>query len=324
MYDALRSHCLQDYPEYEMLFGVSDANDPAIPVVEKLIHEFPERNIRIVRCERQLGANGKVSTLAQLVPGATHEILLVNDSDIRVERDYLRSIVAELQQPDMGLVTCLYRGTPAATVGSQLEALGISTDFVPGVLAAREIEGGMRFGLGSTLAFRKHDLEAIGGFEVFADYLADDYELGRRIAEKGRRVELSHSVVETHLPAYDVVGFFQHQVRWARTIRTARPAGYAGLLLTFTLPWAALTLALALHAFRVWPLVAIALAARLTSAVVCGMLVLRDKQTLRLLWLLPLRDFLALAVWTTGWMGRRIIWRGLAFHIRDGKLVRIE
>jgi ceramide glucosyltransferase len=324
MYQALCSHCLQDYPKYEILFGISDANDPAIPVIEKLIHEFPECNIQMVRCEKQLGANGKVSTLAQLVPEAAHEVLFVNDSDIRVEPDYLRTVVTELRRPDTGLVTCLYRGTPAATLGSKLEAFGISTDFVPGVLAAREIEGGMRFGLGSTLAFRRSDLEAIGGFEAIADYLADDYELGRRIAERGRRVELSNSVVETHLPAYDLAGFFHHQVRWARTIRTARPAGYAGLLLTFTLPWATLTLALAPYAPWGWVLAAIALVARLASAGVSGILVLRDKQVLHLLWLLPLRDFLAVAVWITGWMERKIVWRGLTFHIRDGKLARIE
>jgi ceramide glucosyltransferase len=320
MYEALRSHCVQDYPECEILFGISDANDPAIPVVEKLTREFPERNIRIVRCEKQLGANGKVSTLAQLVPGATHEIFLVNDSDIRVEPGYLRTVVTELQRPDTGLVTCLYRGAPAATLGSKLEALGISTDFVPGVLAARQIERGMRFGLGSTLAFRKQDLEAIGGFEAIADYLADDYELGRRIAERGRRVELSDSIVETHLPAYDLAGFFGHQVRWARTIRTARPAGYAGLLLTFTLPWAVLTLALAPRASWVWALIAAAVVGRLFSALVSGMVVLHDRQLLRSLWLLPLRDFLAVAVWITGWMGRKIVWRGLRFEIDKGKL----
>jgi ceramide glucosyltransferase len=178
----------------------------------------------------------------------------------------------------------------------------------------------MHFGLGSTLAFHRRDLESIGGFEAIADYLADDYELGRRIAKKGRRVELSHTVVETHLPAYDLAGFFRHQVRWARTIRTARPAGYAGLLLTFTLPWAALILALAPHASWVWALIAAAVVARLSSALVSGMVVLHDRQLLRSLWLLPLRDFLALIVWITGWMGRKIVWRGLRFEIDKGKL----
>jgi ceramide glucosyltransferase len=324
MFEALRSHCLQNYPEYEIVFGISDANDPAIPIVEKLMCEFPQRNIRMVHCEKQLGANGKVSSLAPLVPEATHEVLLVNDSDIRVGPDYLRTVVTKLQRPGTGLVTCLYRGVPAQTLGSRLEALGISTDFVPGVLVARQIEGGMRFGLGSTLAFRKHDLEAIGGFEAIADYLADDYELGRRIAENGRRVELSHTVVETHLPAYDLAGFFRHQVRWARTIRAARPAGYAGLILTFTLPWAALTLTLAPHTFWAWALIAAAFVARLSSALVSGVVVLRDKQMLRLFWLLPVRDFLAVVVWVAGWAGRKVMWRGLAFVVRKGKLKRAD
>jgi len=324
MYEALRSHCLLDYPDYEVLFGISDADDPAIPVLEKLIDELPERRMRVVQCDKELGANGKVSSLAQLVPVATHEILLVNDSDIRVQPDYLRTVVAELQRPNTGLVTCLYRGTPAATPGSKLEALGISTDFVPGVLAARVMERGLHFGLGSTLAFRKSDLDAIGGFRAIADYLADDYELGRRIAEKGRRIELSRSVVETHLPAYDAAGFFRHQLRWARTIRAARPAGYAGLLLTFTLPWAGLTLALAPHAFSAWALAGVALVARLSSALVSGKLVLHDELLLRSLWLLPLRDLLAVAVWMTGWAGRRIIWRGLEFEIDHGKLKPVD
>lgn len=320
LYGALRSHCVQDYPDYEVLFGVSDLNDPAVATVEKLIAEFPECKMRIIECKKQLGANGKVSNLAQLVRVAGNEILLVNDSDIRVDHDYLRRVVTELQQPGVGLVTCLYRGVPSATLGSRLEALGISTDFVPGVLSAQLIEGGLHFGLGSTLAFRTRELEAIGGFEALADYLADDYELGRRIAQQNHRVELSHSVVETHLPAYDLTGFLRHQVRWARTIRNARPAGYAGLALTFALPWAALTLALSPHSPCAWVLAAAALVARFGSAVVCGTIVLRDKQMLSSLWLVPVRDFVAVVVWFIGWAGRKVVWRGLVFKVNRGKL----
>lgn len=320
MYEALRSHCVQEYPEYEVLFGISDPADPGADIVGKLIEEFPDRKLRLVHCDKRLGANGKVSTLAQLVPHTAYDILLVNDSDIRIQPNYLRTVVAELQQRGAGLVTCLYRGTSAGTFGSKLEALGISTDFVPGVLSARVIERGMHFGLGSTLAFRKRELSAIGGFEAIADYLADDYELGRRIADRGLRVGLSRSIVETHLPAYDLAGFFRHQVRWARTIRTARPAGYAGLLLTFTLPWAVLTLALAPHARWSWMLAGIALAVRLCSAFVSAGLALRDRSSLRSLWLVPARDFLALAVWVTGWAGRKVMWRGLAFEVKNGKL----
>src|SRR5262249_28815295 len=151
-----------------------------------------------------------------------------NDSDIRIQRDYLRRVIAPLADPTVGLVTCLYRGIPNETFGSRLESLGISTDFCPGVLVARQIEE-INFGLGSTLAFRRGDLRAIGGFESLADYLADDYQLGRRIAERGLKVELSDVVVNTFLPRYSFSDFFSHQLRWARTIRDSRFWGYVGL-----------------------------------------------------------------------------------------------
>ena len=321
MFASLRSHCVQDYPQYEILFGVSSADDPAIPLIEKLIAEFPNCAIRLVRCEKNLGANGKVSTLAQLATVASHDFFLVNDSDIRVEPDYLRRVMTGLQAPDTGLVTCLYRGVPTPTLGSRLEALGISTDFIAGVLVARQIEGGLRFGLGSTLAFRRRDLEAIGGFEAIVDYLADDYELGRRIADRGLKVALSESVVETYLPAYGVPEFFAHQLRWARTIRASRPSGYAGLLFTFTLPWAVLTLMVAQGASWAWGLFGLALAARLAMAAGTAR-ILGDRGFLRRAWLLPVRDFLAVLIWLGGLAGRKIVWRGEVFVLKDGKLSR--
>jgi ceramide glucosyltransferase len=324
MYLSLRSHCVQDYPGYEILFGISDPNDPALAVVEKLQREFPARTIKLVPCEQKLGANGKVSSLAQMVPEAKHEFLLVNDSDIRVDPDYLRTVMTELQEPDTGVVTCLYRGVPAHTIASNIESLGISTDFMAGVLAAWQLEGGLQFGLGATLAFRRSDLEAIGGFEAIVDYLADDYELGRRICKRNRKVKLSQTVVETFLPAYDFPGFFSHQLRWARTIRAARPSGYAGLLLTFTLPWAMLTLLLARGAVWAWVLFVIAVVMRMSMALAVGKSVLRDKEVLRSSWLIPVRDFLALVVWFRGLFGRRILWRGDVFQLRRGKLTRLK
>jgi ceramide glucosyltransferase len=324
MYASLRSHGVQNYPVYEILFGITNPDDPAVPVVKRLIAEFPDRAIRLVQCDKKLGANGKVSSLAQMAAVAAHDFFLVNDSDIRVEPDYLRKVMTELQEPETGLVTCLYRGVPASTLGSQLEALGISTDFMAGVLAARQIEGGLRFGLGSTLAFRRRDLEAIGGFEAIADYLADDYELGRRIAERNLKVKLSESIVETYLPAYTFFGFFSHQLRWARTIRASRAGGYAGLLFTFTLPWAVLTLILARGATWAWGLLAAALAARMGMAVVTARLVLRDREFGRWCWLLPVRDFLAVLIWLAGLTGRRIVWRGEVLDLKNGKLTRSD
>jgi ceramide glucosyltransferase len=324
MYESLRSHCLQDYAEYEIIFGVSDAADPAIEFVERLKTEFPALPIRLIVCAQRLGANIKVSNLAQMLPQARHDYLIVNDSDIRVEPDYLRRVVAPLADAKIGLVTCLYRGVPGPSLGSRLESLGISTDFCAGVLAARLLERGIRFGLGSTLAFRRRDLAAIGGFEALGDYLADDYELGKRIAAQGLKVRLSEVVVETFLPRYSLKGFIDHQLRWARTVRASRPAGYAGLLLTFGIPWALLALVFAFRSAWAWELLGAAVALRLAVAVVVGRMALRDHYVSALLGLIPLRDIAALFVWLAGFTGNTVTWRGDSFQLKDGKLSRIN
>ena len=324
MYECLRSHCLQEYPEYEILFGVKDPNDPAAEMVNRLKAEFPERTIQLVVCPENLGENTKVSNLAQMLPGARCKFLIVNDSDIRVEPDYLRRVIAPLTDPKVGMVTCLYRGVPARTLGSRLESLGISTDFSAGVLVARQVERGIRFGLGSTLAFRRHDLETIGGFPAFVDYLADDYEIGRRIAAQGLEVKLSETVVETFVPAYSVREFLLHQLRWARSVRDSRPWGYVGLGLTFGLAWGLLTLASAHAAPWAWTLLDATLATRILVAIVVGELVLSDHHLLRLLWLMPFRDLIAALLWIASFTGHTVAWRGVAFRLKDGKLARIS
>jgi len=219
-------------------------------------------------------------------------------------------------------VTCLYRGVAAPTLGSRLEALGISTDFVPGVLSARFLEKGLHFGLGSTLAFRRRDLESVGGFEVLLDYLADDYELGRRIAATGKKVELSAATVTTFLPAYTLRQFFRHQMRWSRTIRDARRWGYTGLVFTFGLPWALAALLAAHGAAWAWGLFALTLAARLAVGFAAAEGVLHDRQLLDNILLLPLRDLIAPIVWAASFMGNRIHWRGDIFDLKDGRLSR--
>jgi ceramide glucosyltransferase len=322
MYENFRSHCLQDYSDYEIIFGISDPNDPATNLVKKLQTEFPQREIRLVHCDQNLGSNTKVSNLAQMLRHARYEYLIVNDSDIRVPRDYLRRVLAPLQDPNIGLVTCPYRGAANATLGSQLEALGISTDFLPGVLVAREIEG-IKFGLGSTLAFRRSELQKIGGFESFLDYLADDYYIGNRVASLGKQVELSNVAVESFLPLYTMRGFFDHQLRWARTVKDVRRWGYLGMGITFVLPWALLTLILAKAALWVLTLFAVALIARLAAAVYVSRKVLHDRQIALLAWL-PLRDIVALFVWLASFMGRTVNWRGDFFTLKDGKLARIS
>jgi ceramide glucosyltransferase len=322
MYENFRSHCLQDYSDYEIIFGISDPDDPATNLVKKLQAEFPRHQIRLVHCDQKLGSNTKVSNLVQMLHHARYEYLIVNDSDIRVPRDYLWRVLPPLSDPEIGLVTCPYRGVANATVGSQLEALGISTDFLPGVLVARQIEG-MKFGLGSTLAFRRSDLQEIGGFEAFLDYLADDYYIGNRIASLGKQIELSSVVVESFLPHYTLKSFFDHQLRWARTVKDVRRWGYLGMGITFVLPWALLTVALAKAAPWALTLLAVALIARLATATYVSRKVLHDPQIALLAWL-PLRDIVALFVWLASFMGRTVNWRGDFFTLKDGKLARIS
>jgi len=322
IWESFCSHCEQEYPQFQLLFGVGDPADPAIEVVRKLQAKYPNLPIELIVCDRVLGANVKVSTLAQMLPAARHELLLVNDSDIRVPPDYLRKVIAPLADASVGLVTCLYRGVAAPTLGSRLEALGISTDFVPGVLSARFLEKGLHFGLGSTLAFRRRDLESIGGFEVLLDYLADDYELGRRIAATGKKVELSAATVTTFLPAYTLRQFFRRQLRGSRTIRDARRWGYTGMVFTFGLPWALAALLAAHGAAWAWGLFAVTFAARLAVGFAAAEGVLHDRQLLDNILLLPLRDLITPIVWAASFMGNRIHWRGDIFDLKDGRLSR--
>jgi ceramide glucosyltransferase len=322
IYESFRSHCQQDYPEYEIIFGVSDPNDPAIESVRALQREFSDRRIQLVVSPKILGANVKVSNLAQMLLEARHDYLIINDSDIRVEHDYLRRVTAPLAERRVGMVTCLYRGVAAATLGSRLEALGISTDFCPSVLAARQLEG-IHFGMGSTLAFRRTELEQIGGFTSFVDYLADDYELGNRIAGLGLAVELSEIVVETYLPPYNLREFFAHQLRWARGVRDARAGGYLGLVFTFGIPWALVALAASRAELWAWGALAFTFFLRLAVALVVGRNVLKDRQVLKYFWLIPLRDLVALAVWIASLGGHTVTWRGDRFRLKDGKLYRI-
>jgi ceramide glucosyltransferase len=324
IYESFRSHCLQEYPAgYEIIFGVRDAADPAVASVEQLQREFPKRIIQLVVCPKLLGANVKVSNLEQMLAASRFEHILVNDSDIRVERDYLRRIFAPLTPGDVGMVTCLYRGVASKTLGSRLESLGISTDFCAGVLAARQLEGGLRFGLGSTLAFRRADLDRIGGFKSIVDYLADDYELGKKIAALGRKVVLSDVIVETHLPAYDLRGFVAHQMRWARGVRDARLGGYIGLASTFGIFWAVLNLISFGAAPWTWALLVAMLIMRLAVSIVVGRSVLQDQQVLSGLWLIPLRDLIAVAIWVASFAGHTVTWRGDKFELRDGRLIRL-
>lgn len=322
MYESFRSHCLQDYPEYEIIFGVSDPNDPAIAITESLQQEFPDRVIRLIVCKDILGPNVKVSNLEQMAPSARYQHFVLNDSDIRVESDYLRRIVAPLVDQRVGLVTCLYRGVSAETLGSKLESLGISTDFSAGVLAAQRLERGLHFGLGSTLAFRKAELERIGGFKALVDFLADDYELGRRIRALGKEVVLSEVAVETHLPEYTLSGFLQHQLRWSRGVRDARPRGYVGLVSTFGIMWGLLAVIFGGAAPWTWAVLGTVLLLRTALAFVMCRAVLQDEEGVERLWLVPIRDLIGVGIWIASFTGHSVTWRGDRFTLKQGRLTR--
>lgn len=321
MDSAFRSHCMLDYPEYEMLFGVSDRSEPAVALVERLQQEFPAVSLRIVDCPESLGSNGKVSNLAQMLPQAKYEHVLINDSDIRVGPHYLQRVTAMLAaERRVGMVTTLYRAIAGRTVWSKLEALGISTDFMGGVLIARELEHGIHFALGATMATTKAVLREIGGLAALAEHLGDDYELGARTAAAGYRVELADMVVETALPDYSFAQFWSHQMRWSRNVKDRRGAQYFGLVVSFGLIWGILAVLLQPHAWWAWAsLEAIALA-RLAAALICGRIVLRDRQVVRDLWLVPLRDLVALCIWIASYLGSEVEWRGERFHLHKGRL----
>jgi ceramide glucosyltransferase len=280
-----------------------------------------------------LGTNGKVSTLVQLLPHARHEFLLINDSDITVSPRYLQGVMAcfntagnrqKAAQTPVGLVTTLYRGRAHETFASRFEALGIATDFHCGVLLDKLISGGLAYGLGATLAVRREALQKIGGLEVLVNHLADDYELGARVARAGYRVELSTEVVETSVPAYRWGGFVEHQLRWSRTVRDASPGGYVGLLFTHGLAWALLNVvASGLSPLSLW-LLGLIFFLRLSLAMTVGARVLGDHQVLPALALLPLRDVVALGVWAAGLAGNTIVWRGERFVLKDGTLLRAD
>jgi ceramide glucosyltransferase len=303
--EAIRSHTVFA-GEYEFLCGVSDPNDAAIP----LLREFP--SVRVIE-SRTKAANAKVGVLADLAAAARSPLLIVNDADIRVEPDYLERVIAPLSDPTVGLVTCLYRpyGT---TFASRFEGLGVSTDFAPSALVARLV-GVDEFAMGSTMAFRRADLDRIGGFAAIGDYLADDYQLGHRIHALGLKCVLSDVIVETSLNG-GWLDVWRHQVRWARTIRVSKFGGYLGLPVTNATLWVVI-----LGALGRWDLAAIVLALRLWMAIQAGWFVLRSRDVLKFWWLVPVRDLFAFAVWIVGLFGDTVIWRGRELKLdREGRI----
>jgi ceramide glucosyltransferase len=326
-YAAFASHCVQQYSgRYELLLGLSDPEDAAVLAeVDRLKQEFPDVAIRAIPCGERLGTNGKVSTLAQMVPHALGDVILINDADIAVGPGYLTKIAAELSQPNVGLVTTPYLGhtSDKPNTWAKLESLGIATDFLPGVLTARLLDRGVRFGLGSTLALRRETLERIGGLSPLLEHLADDYELGARVHAAGMRVVLSPEVVATSVPQYSFGDFWDHQLRWARGVRDARRFGYIGLAISYALPWALANIVASGFALPSFTLFSLVLLARVALALQVGVGLLRDGQVLRDLWLLPVRDCFGLLFWAWSYAGDVVVWRGETFRLNRGVLLRM-
>jgi ceramide glucosyltransferase len=300
-YQAIRTHAELRYPRFEVLFGVRRSDDPALPHIEQLQREYPRVAVRLIRSETE-AANGKVAVLEDLARAASYPILVVNDSDISVAPHYLNQLVAELSQPQTGLVTCLYRAE-ADSWPARMEALGIATDFAPSATLAPRL-GVNEFGMGSTLAFRAEDVERSGGFAALRDFIADDYQLGKNISALGLEVRLSTMPVSTYLSGDTWREVWEHQVRWARTIRVSR-SGYFGLPLTHATVWALLA---ALSGRRRLALALLLL--RVASGLTSGVLVLGDPLTARYWWLMPVRDLWGAAIWVAGAFGHTVLWRG--------------
>jgi ceramide glucosyltransferase len=309
----LRTFFEQDYPAFEIIFAVSDASDPAAQIVAKLQREYTAVSSRLLMTGDSPYPNAKVYSLERMSAVAAHDLLVMSDSDIRVTPDLLRTVAAEFQNPYVGIATCPYRAVPGKSFWSHLEATGMNTDFWAGALVARMLEG-MRFAVGPTIVARRSVLESIGGFDRLKDYLAEDFVMGNFAAEAGHGVILSSYVIEHHIGSCTLSQNVAHRVRWTRSTRRSRPAGYIGQLFTMPLPLALLAGALAP---AMWMLFPITLAVRCLAAYVVSRRVLRAKIN----WLLlPIEDLLGFLFWIAGFFGDTIVWRGRRYRIHsDGR-----
>jgi ceramide glucosyltransferase len=319
-YENYASFCRQDYPEFEILFCVSDDRDPAVPVIQKIIVDIPERPIRLLVGSEPLGASDKVNKLCRMVSEARHEIVIVTDSDVRVDPRFLRAITGAFRDPEVGGVTCLYRGLTDGSFAAGVEAMGNSTDFAAGVFV-NWFGGKIDFMLGAIMATTKKNLAEIGGFEALVDYFCDDFELGNRIAKNGHRIELSTFPVSIVYPRETLLEAFRHQVRWNLSIRYSRPAGHLGLIFTQGLPWTIVAALVAPSAVIALAYIAAYVVLRSEMARNVGVWGMQDRALRAKLALLPVRDAFAFLVWLTSFFPQRIRWRDKEFYVRNRRLV---
>src|SRR5579859_5653178 len=326
-YENFASYCRLDYPEYELVFAMADPHDPVIPVIEKLQRDFPGRSIRFVNDVARVGENNKVNSLCRLVQEARYDLLVMTDSDVRVEPNYLREVAAPFADSGVGAVTSFYRCVGGGSIAADLDMLGMCMDSAPSALVARKLEGKVKFAYGWTMATTKKRLAEIGGWEALANHHSDDFELGNRIASQGHRVELMREPVWMVFPKQSMGDFLRHELRWAIGLRNVRPTGYAGLIFTLGLPWTILA-ALAASASG-WMGIALAyifayLILRIGMAYTSGVWGLRDHNIAGKLWLAPVRDAVSAGIWLAGFLTDRIQWRGLEYHVRNRLLEPVE
>ncbi len=320
--ENLQSFCRQDYPVYEVLFGVTESDDDAVTLVKEVAAAHPDCDIRMVISHNDTSANPKVSNLMGLIRETKYPMIAISDSDMRVAPSYLKEIVTEyLSEDNVGLVTSLYKITNPASIFSALESLTIAIDFIPSVLVARKLEG-MTFGLGASLLMSKKALEDVGGFSRIADYLADDYQIGNNLWKKNYKIVLSSYVIEDVVGAMGMVEFLSHQLRWARTYRVCRPKGFLGYGITHIFPFALFFLMLEGPTIFSLSLVGCVLALRFSMAFVIYRKVIIMKKWLRWLALVPIKDLLSFGIWFWSFFGKTVFWRGKYYEIMRGGVIK--
>jgi ceramide glucosyltransferase len=319
--DNLRSFFEQAYPEFEVLFAVRHADDPAAVIATRLSAEYPRVPTQLIVTGEPPYSNAKVFSLDRMLRAARHDILVMADSDVRVTPTLLLTLVSEFQDERTGVITCPYRAAPGPSFWSRLEGIGINSEFLAGVLMARWMEG-MRFALGPTLAARRQTLAEIGGFETVKDYLSEDFVIGKRAAGAGWGVLLSSYVIEHHIGSQPFAANLRHRLRWNRGTRRSRPRGYMGQVFTNPLPLAFLLVALRPS----WsPLLLIAAAFRALAAWATAERVLCDPLTRRRWWLVPFADVISFLLWLAAFYGKTIQWRGRKYELlRDGRFRRMS
>ncbi len=313
-----------DYPDFELILAASDSRDPGLAIARSLGARHPSVRWRTVVVGEPTCPNAKVHSLAAMTEVATGDVLVISDSDIRVDPSLLRDLANDFADPSVGAVTCPYRAVAGSSFWSQLEAVGMDTDFWGGVLVAQCLAP-MDFAVGPTMAVRRSCLEEVGGWEKVNDFLAEDFQIGRRVRRAGHQIRLGTHVVEHRIGSQRLAENLAHRLRWRRSTRRSRPIGYWGEVFTNPLPWALALPPAASWAEWSWWLCAGCIALRAAAAVAVGKLVLRASLAPGRWWLIPVQDVLGLAVWLAGFFGRRIRWRGRAYTLmRDGRMRPID